>query len=212
MHYKKIAYQVYKKFSSIDGNQYIAGDYALEIILRIIIDFKITKVLEIGLGIGTISETVLLFSKENDVPISYFGTEENNFCLKALPLNVLDFNEIALYRTISDIPKSETFNFIIVDGSDASLSQIKKRLVKNAIIFIEGGRQSQIDTIKKIYPRALVAEVVSVRKPPSYGPFYQKWTGSGSIIFCEPLFYQKLYWFKEKVQSYSKRRIRKYLL
>jgi len=212
MHYKKIANQVYRKFSEIEGNQYIAGDYALEIILRIVKDFKINKVLEVGLGIGTIAENIFVYSKENGVTISYFGTEENDFCLKALPKNVVDYHKIALYNTIKDIPKSETFNFIIVDGSDESLNEIKKRLNKNAIIFIEGGRQSQIDIIKQVYPSALVAEVVSMRKPPSYGPFHQKWTGSGSIIFCEPTLYQKLYWFKEKVQSYSKRRIRKYFL
>ncbi|WP_418636170.1 hypothetical protein [Winogradskyella sp.] len=210
MHYKKIAVEGYKKFSNIDGNQYIAGDYALEIILRIITDFKIKKVLEVGLGIGSISDTILKHSKENNVSISYFGTEENDFCLKALPQNVVDYNRIALHKTISDIPKTEKFNFIIIDGSDDALNNVKELLNSNAIMFIEGGRQSQIDIIKQIYPKALVAEVVSMRRPPSYGPFHQKWTGSGSLIFCEPTPSQKLYWFKEKVQSYFKRRIRKY--
>ncbi|MBU2919817.1 hypothetical protein KO504_00555 [Winogradskyella psychrotolerans] len=211
MHYKKIAVEGGQKFSNIEGNQYMSGgDDALKILFRIISDFKIKKVLEVGLGICSILDTILRRSKGNNVSISYFGTEENDFCLKALPQNVVDYNRIALHKTISDIPKPERFNFIIIDGSNDALNNVKELLNSNAIMFIEGGRQSQIDIIKQIYPKALVVEFVSISRPPSYVPFHQKWTGSGSLIFCEPTASQKLYWFKEKVQSYFEQRIRKY--
>ena len=212
MHYKEIAKHVYKKFSDLEGNQHIAADYALEIILRLITDFKFDKVLEIGLGIGSISDTVLEFSRKKNSPITYFGTEKNEFCLNALRRNVTDFKRIHLYSSISAIPKSEKFNFVVIDGSDSSLVEIKTLLSKHPILFVEGGRRPQINLIKQIYPNALESEVVSIRKPPEYGPFHQKWTGSGHIIFCEPTMYQKLYWFVEKVKSYTKRRIRKFLL
>jgi hypothetical protein len=210
MRYKRVAKRVYKKFSSIEGNQYIAGDYALETILKIVKDFKINKILEVGLGIGSISEAILLFSKEQDESISYYGTEDNEFCLKSLPHNVTNFNEIRLFSSINDLPKSDMYDLVIIDGSDDQLFKIKDLVTKNGLIYIEGGRKSQVNLVKKTFPTAIVAEIISMRPPTNDGPFSQKWSGGGSLIFTTPNFIQKIYCFKEKVNSYYKRRMRKF--
>ena len=54
MNYKKIAKDNYKKFAFIDGNQHIASEYALITILKLIEDFNVKSILEVGLGIGSI--------------------------------------------------------------------------------------------------------------------------------------------------------------
>lgn len=209
MNYKEISRETYRKFANVEGNQFIAGDYALEEILRYVQKFKIKNILEVGLGIGSISEAILNFSYDNNLNISYSGTEANDYCLTQLPLNVMMFNKINLYSYIADIPQGELFDFIIVDGGDSSLSEIKKYCATNAIIFIEGGRASQIETLRSIFPNFYQSEIISTRKPPAYGPFHQKWTGGGTLIAVNPTIYQKAFIFTEKVKTYAKRRIRK---
>jgi hypothetical protein len=209
MNYKECAVETYKKFSKIDGNQHIAGDYALEFILKIIKDFKVKSVLEVGLGIGSIADAILTYSVSNNLKINYSGTEANEFCLNALSKNVIHYNLIKLYSNINSVTNACKFDLIIVDGSDDSLEKISKIANENAIVFIEGGRANQVDNLKNIFPKYKYAEIISVRKPPEYGPFKQRWTGGGGLIFVNPTLHQKAYVFKEKIKTYVKRRLRK---
>jgi hypothetical protein len=62
-----------------------------------------------------------------------------------------------------------------------------------------------------LFPRFIYAEIISARKPPEYGPYRQKWTGGGSLIFTNPNFIQKCYCFNEKVKTFLKRRARKFI-
>lgn len=209
MNYKEVSIEIYRKFANKQGNDHIAGDYALEEILRIVEKFNCKNILEVGLGIGSISDAILNFSKVNNLDISYSGTETNEYCLNQLPLNVDAFDDITLYKKLEDISQQEIFDFVIIDGSDALLSDVKKHCSKNAIIFIEGGRASQIETLQSIFPNFYQSEIISIRKPPAYGPFHQKWTGGGTLIAINPTVFQKVFIFSEKVKTYAKRRIRK---
>ncbi len=209
MNYRQASARTYKKFSSCQGNDHIAGDYALEKILHFITQFRSKRILEIGLGIGSIADNILTFAAENRLDLEYSGTESNDFCLNELPKNVTHFQKIQLYASLADVPSGETFDFIIVDGSDDSLSNIAKHCANHAIVFIEGGRMGQIATLKKIFPNCLSSEIISIRKPPHYGPFSQTWTGGGSLIAINPTPAQKLFVLGERVQTFVKRRLRK---
>lgn len=211
MNYKKTAADTYRKFAILEGNQHIAGDYAIESILGLIKDFKIKNILEIGLGIGSISDAILDFSKDNDLEINYIGTEANKFCLEALKKNVPDLDKIHLFPDLESLKTDTKFDLVIVDGSDESLVKVKHLLAPRSLIFIEGGRASQIELLKELFPKFVYAEVISIRKPPEYGPFHQKWTGGGSLIFTNPNFVQKCYCFNEKVKTFLKRRTRKFI-
>jgi hypothetical protein len=211
MNYKENAADTYKKFSALEGNQHIAGDYAIEKILELIKDFKIKNILEIGLGIGSIVDAVLNFSKVNNLKINYYGTEANEFCLEALKKNVTDLDEIHLFPDLEFLKTEAKFDLVIVDGSDESLTKVRHLLAPRSLLFIEGGRASQIQFLKELFPKFVYAEIISVRKPPEYGPYHQKWTGGGSLIFTNPNFVQKCYCFNEKVKTFLKRRARKFI-
>lgn len=211
MNNKECAKQTYEKFSNFKGNDHIAGDYAIEKILQVIGDFKIKNVLEIGLGIGSIADAVLTFSNKNNLEIQYAGTEANEFCLNALVNNVEFYNSIKLFSNIESILNENRYDLIIVDGSDEALNKVSKLISKHGIIFIEGGRASQVQNLKAIFPNYRYSEIISYRKPPSYGPFQQKWTGGGSLIFVNSTFSQKIYSFKQKIKTYAKRRLRKFI-
>jgi hypothetical protein len=210
MKIEQIVEKQYKYFSELEGNDHISSIHALKCILKLINDFKVKSVLELGLGIGSISDTILTYSKTNNKEIKYFGTEANEFCLNALKSNVKNYSEINLFSSVSSIDSSNKFDLIIVDGSDEGLKSIKNYCKESTLIFIEGLRDSQIKIIKDLFPNSIHVELISKQKNPKYGPFSsEKWSGGGQLIFINPDLKQKIYWFKEKVKTYIKRRIRK---
>ncbi|WP_271855510.1 hypothetical protein [Patiriisocius marinus] len=206
--YKKVAEEVSAKFLNIEGNKFIASHFAIQFILKIIKDFNVTSVLEIGLGIGSISDAILKYSELNNLDITYTGTENNDYCLRVLPNNVEHYNKIDLFEDINALQTSAPFDLIIIDGTD-NLDNIKKFGHPNTIIFIEGLRSKQVESIKKLYPKAIHVEVISLMKKLKRNSTEMKWNGGGQLIFLEPSNYRKAYAFKEKVSSFLKRRLRK---
>lgn len=211
MNYKKISSETYRKFANKDGNDHIAGDYALQEILRIIGKFRCKNILEIGLGIGSISDAILEYSVSNNLNINYSGTEANQYCLEQLPQNVKEFDQIILYNDISEVPEKEMFDLIIIDGSDNLLSNIKRNCTQNSIIFIEGGRNSQVLLVNTLFPKNKLTRLMSLKRPPVYGPFQQRWSGGATVIAINPTMAQRIYIFEEKCTTFIKTRIRRML-
>lgn len=209
---KNLAEQNYKRFCKIEGNEYIASEFALETILNIIKKFKVTTILELGLGIGSISDTVLKQAKKENKKISYVGTEKNEFCLNALKSNVIDYNQIELYSELNQI-KNKKFNLIIIDGYDDTLKETVSFCEKNAIIFIEGDRKGQTEIILQIFPESKYVNIITLSKNKPYAHGYSPLThyiGGGQLIFINPTFKMKLFWFQQKVSTFFINKIRKF--
>ncbi len=212
MKYKDLAVQNYKRFCELEGSEYIASEFALETILRLIKIFKVNSILELGLGIGSISDTVLQYSKKANHSISYVGTEKNQFCLNVLKNNVLEFEKIQLYAELNQI-KNNKFDLIIIDGYDDTLSGIVGFCKKNTIVFIEGDRKGQTETIRNIFPNNKYVNVITLNKikPYSHGEGdANRYLGGGKLIFINPTLKMKLYWFEQKVLTYIINKIRTY--
>jgi hypothetical protein len=207
-----IAITNYKRFCALEGSDYIASEFALSTILRLIKEFNVLNILEIGLGIGSVSDTILKFSKFSNFTIKYVGTEKNEFCLKVLPQNVKDYNKIQICSELNQIKKKD-FDLIIIDGLDDSLKEIKKYCSVNAILFIEGGRDAQTKTILNVFPKCLYVNVITLKKNPFYAHekrSVNSYIGGGQLIFINPSFDMKLFWIKEKLLTFVKIKIRKY--
>lgn len=210
MKYKEIASRNYKHFCSLEGCDYIASEFALETILKLIKEFNVSNVLELGLGIGSISDTVFKFAKSNNLTVKYFGTENNDFCLKALPDNVEDYKKIHLFSELNKI-ENKNFEFIIIDGYDNSFNDIEKYCDKNSILYIEGDRGVQTKKIRDIFPKSLYVNVITLKKNPPYAHesrSVDSYIGGGQLIFTNPTFKMKLFWFKEKSSTFLKRKLR----
>jgi spore coat polysaccharide biosynthesis predicted glycosyltransferase SpsG len=211
MNQKNLVIQNYKKFCFLEGSEYIASEFALEIILKIVEKYKINSILELGLGIGSISDTVLKYSKNNNSKINYVGTEKNEFCLNALKNNVEDYKQIEVHSELVDV-KNKKFDLIIIDGYDDSLREIVSFCKENAIVFIEGDRKGQTETILTIFPKYKYVNVISLNKnkPYAHGTCETShYVGGGQLIFINPTLKMKRHWFKEKVKTYIKNKIRK---
>lgn len=213
MNYKDLAQKNYKRFCALEGSEWIASDYALEVILRLIAKFEVKNILEMGLGIGSISDTVFKYAQSQGATINYHGTEANEFCLQALRTNVEDYAKLHVYPKLSAV-REEKFDLIIIDGQDENFREIKKYCKDDTIIFIEGGRGEQTLDVLSIFPQSKYVNVITTKKRQSYshGPtdisFY---VGGGQLFFVNPNFGRKIFWFKEKVATFAKRKIRRFI-
>ncbi len=190
---------LYKKFSAASGNKHIASEYALVKLQELIGKFNIQNVLEVGLGIGSIAGTLLELNKK----IRYSGTENNNFCLQALPVNLAsNYDRLKIYPDLATIPVKEIYELIIIDGKDPNLLFLKKLLSKRGIIILEGDRLHQQKVLQNLFPRHKMVHSISLRKNQRYSPFSpEDWQGGLKIIFANPSALQYVWWLKEKVQA-----------
>lgn len=189
----------YKEFCLAEGNQHIASEYAIEKINGLVQKFRVKRILEVGLGIGSISGIVLALNR-NRLDLEYAGTEANDFCLKVLPKNLKgDYNRLRIFSNLTLIDSNKTFDLIIVDGNDQRLHHIKKLISKNGVLAIEGERLPQQDLLKELFPDHKYVHCISLKKNKDYSPYSsENWQGGIKVIFVNPTLNQSLWWFKEK--------------
>lgn len=208
----KSAVETYQYFSTLDGNQHIASEFALSLINKLIGKFEIKSVLELGLGIGSICYSIHQYSELKAFKIKYVGTESNSFCLSVLSKYLKNYyNSVDVYPNLNSIPKENSFDLIIIDGKEENLEQVKNLLSKNGIILIEGDRMPQLDVIQKSFPGADYVRVISSYKNPDYGPFSSNyWSGGVQLVFRNPTIMQKIYYFYLKISTFIKYKARKF--
>lgn len=191
--------KLYRKFCEVDGNQHIASEYAIIKIQEIIERFNIKRVLEVGLGVGSIAGTLLRLNNN----IIYSGTESNEFCINALAKNLGEkYQKLSLYNSLNSVPENEKFDLIIVDGKDKNLKAIRNFVSKAGIIILEGDRKPQEKAIHNIFEKNVQVHSISLSKNKSYSPFpTSEWQGGLKIIFVNPTFLQYVWWIKEKIKT-----------
>ncbi len=205
-----IAIATYKYFSGLEGNQHIASEFALKKLNEIIHNFKVKSILELGLGIGSISYSVLEFSSKINNPVKYIGTESNDFCLSVLPNYLkLHFNKIRIFEKLDDVPATQKFDLVIIDGKEENLIKLKNLMSEKGIIVIEGDRLPQLEMIKEIFTKSLYTRVVSNYRSPNYGPFPSNdWCGGIQLVFINPDWQQKMSFIKYKIYTAINYRLR----
>lgn len=162
-------YDVFKKFSALEGSQHIASLNALKGIEKLVKNNNIKSVFEFGIGIGTIPYLI----KSIDPNILYVGTENNDFCIDSFNKNLGELKNTKFYhlKTETDLNFNKKFDLIIVDGSFSDDGFLKRVTHKNSVIFVEGDRKKQREIIKMHFPHALVSQVISNSKNPEWSPF-----------------------------------------
>lgn len=202
MNLKKFVEKRFKAFANSEGSEYIASEYALYQILKMVKIYRPKRILEVGVGIGTISSTVLDLNKERVLEMEVFGTEANDFCVEQIEKNIMPKENFFLYKDLSQLPDQLKFDFIIVDGAEDRLKSLKERINPSAIIVVEGDRQDQTETIKEIFPNSLFVHSVSGRKN-RYNPHWSEkhYQNGLKVLFVNPQIRHYLTWLKLKLKS-----------
>ncbi len=190
---------LYQSFCEAEGSQHIASEYAIGKINGLVEKFPVKRILEVGLGIGSISG-ILLAMNRNKTAFDYIGTEANDFCLKALPQNLKeDYNRLKIVSDLTEISSHKKFDLIIIDGKDQNLNAIKELIFENGIIVIEGDRLPQQGSLQEFFPEHKYVHCISLKMNKEYSPFpAENWQGGIKVIFVNPTIKQSLWWFMEK--------------
>jgi len=202
----EIAKRKYIEYSNYEGSQHIAKEHSIYRILECVKNNKCDSVLEVGLGIGTIYSAVHEFNPN----LKYVGTEANEFCLNSLKTNLKEsHNHLEIYDNIEAIPKDESFDIVVIDGKDDTLNVVKHYLKEDSIIVIEGDRSDQEESLVKMFPNCKNVHIVTLKKNPSDGYFdATDYQGGVKVIFLKPNTKQSIYWFKHKVLTNIRYKVR----
>lgn len=199
MSIKNIVERQYRKFSVAEGSQFIASEYALYCILKIIQKFEPYRILEVGVGIGTISDSIC------KVGFSYrpkiYGTESNEFCLEQLSKNMGNyFSELLLYPNIQSLPDGIVMDLVIIDGKEKELESLRKKMSERCIILVEGDRKEQVQKLRSLFPKHKFATMVSVQKNSVYSKKNpDEFKGGLKLLFVNPDFFQYMFWIRTKI-------------
>ncbi|PSL03951.1 hypothetical protein [Cecembia rubra] len=198
--------KIFKKFSFLEGSQHIASENALKGIEKLIKKNKIKSVFEFGIGIGTIPYLV----KTIDRNISYVGTEDNDFCIKAFNENLGLLKDENFHHLLNFKDIGQKFDLVIVDGTFKDERFLKSIVHSNSIIFIEGDRKDQRTLLNKIFPEALVSHVISLKRNYTWSPFKEGYQGGYTIYRLNNKKSSNIiYYFREKVSTSLKYRLRR---
>lgn len=211
MNNKDFIKKQYCKFSKAEGSQFIASENALGEILNFINKFKPANILEVGVGIGTISDSIIKAFKDDYRP-NVYGTENNDFCLSKLPENLgKDYSFLKLFPSIQDLPRNIEFDLIIIDGKESNLKSIKDHMNDQCIILVEGDREEQTKICQKLFPNSKFVHLITSKKNSSYSNRAKgHYQGGIKVIFTDPHFTHFLEWFKLKLTSKFHFQIRKF--
>ncbi len=192
----------YRKFSRAEGSQYIASEYALFRILELVQKFQPRNILEVGVGIGTISDSIMKAFGNSYQP-KVFGTEDNEFCRSQFAKNLgSSFQEFKLFRTIQELPAEQEFDLIIIDGKDSSLEQLKAHMNDRCILVKEGDRKDQTDLMRKQLPNSKFVHSITNKKNSSYSNrSNEHFQGGLKVIFTKPNVKQYLEWMRLRLSS-----------
>jgi hypothetical protein len=203
----------YKVFCKAEGSQNIVSEYALLQILRLIKLYSIKSILEVGVGIGTISGSILKYFENVPHKLYCAGTEKNEFCLNEIPKNLgHNYKDLMIYPEINKVSGHSKFDLIIIDGAEKNLGMVKNLLTTKGIIVIEGDRRIQEEMVKNIFPSAKYVHLISLKRNGEYSVKYAKnFQGGLKVWFVNPDIKQKIHWGFLKLSTAMKFQIRKSL-
>jgi predicted O-methyltransferase YrrM len=136
---RSIARRIHQQFSEKSGSGRIASEFSLLHLSRLIRLRKPRSVLEIGSGIGTVSQLVLAHAERVE---HLFSVEEDEFCRDAIKKNltVHDLQKWTLLNSQKELPPDLTFDLIIFDGNQYE-DTIFDLLRSTTAVFVDGKRQ-----------------------------------------------------------------------
>ena len=140
-----IAKRIHQQFIGKSGSGRIASEFSLLQLSRLIRLRKPKRVLEIGSGIGTVSQLVLAHAERVE---HLFSIEENEFCRSAIKKNltVHGLQIWSLLNSQKELPTDLTFDLIIFDGNqyeDATFDLLRSETA----VFVDGKRQETRDEL-----------------------------------------------------------------
>ena len=140
---------IFEKYSKLVGSDQIATRFALRIISEHLNEHRPKSILEIGAGIGTITELLI-----RELPTAKIVSYENNaWCLSQLVKNI-NQKQVQIITSHKSLLQTTESDFLIIDDyldEETTFALISR--VKPESVFIEGHRRRQRLYVMKSYKK-----------------------------------------------------------
>ena len=191
----KLASDIFREFKIKPESQYIAAEFTLVELSRLIARLKPRRVLEVGAGIGTITKLLLTHP---DRPKQLTVTEAHPVCVSELAKNLkgVELADYRLVKSANELDVTEHYDLVIFDGSldderqyavlrpgtwcfvegnrSNTMEELKQKLAKRGLGIIfqnkrPGGRSLKLYTVGRLFGLPLPALKLKLRKGCSLG-------------------------------------------
>lgn len=135
----EVAARIHKRFLGYEGSQHIANRSTLRWFAALMRTFRPERILELGAGIGTMTELMLM--PEYEVR-TVFTTETDKFCLDALSKNLTNPNDprLRIFTTEPDLHEiTEPLDLVVGDGGFYSALEFQN-CREGTLLFFDGNR------------------------------------------------------------------------
>jgi hypothetical protein len=134
-----LANEIHRRFSAYEGSQHIASPASLRWFAAILRTFQPANILELGAGIGTMTEMMLI---DRYATSRVFTTETDAFCLEALKKNLSKPNDprLQILTSENDLRKIQVpLDLIVGDGGFYSPLEFENSK-EGTVLFFDGSR------------------------------------------------------------------------
>jgi len=127
--------KLHEKYSAYDGSEQIALLYSLETLEELLKTRTPTHILELGGGIGTISELILV--KSNAI---LEVIENNQFCRERMVQNLSELRKYKLIDNYQYLSGGSLADMLVIDANNGiyNVSKLISLMPNIEVIFIEG--------------------------------------------------------------------------
>lgn len=188
---RRLARAVHRRFRGRPGSEHIATESAVRGLVRALRRARPRRVLELGAGIGTLTEAAIRVLERLHGPDGYtlVATESDPFCLEQLDRNLADRR--GCLRVVADpgaLPADAgPFDFVIADGGEQDDPRPFRDLARGATVFIEGDRRPQAATLEAaIAGRPFARADVRILRRRTLADGRRVWDGGYRLYRLEP--------------------------
>lgn len=185
------AAQIHERFSTRPGSEHIATRSAIEGLILWLQRTRPRRVLEIGSGIGTLTQATVstLLDLHGPGGFSLVTLEDHPFCRTALRENLAsDWAHLTLQASVDELAVDRPPDFLITDGGDPTDDRPFRSLAPRATVFIEGDRRPQATRLEEAIGgrRFAEADVRLLRRRPDEEGQSRRWDGGYRVYRLDP--------------------------
>lgn len=157
---KTIAEEIFLRYSTKSGSEQCASLFSIKSLEFLIIKNSFYNILELGGGLGTLTELMLQVSESDLITV-----ENNSFCINEIEKNLSNQRP---YKLLIDYEQIERFDFelLVIDVNNGifNVSDLVKRSTNCRVIFIEGHHLAhRINISREVFRKRQIQKLEDLR-------------------------------------------------
>ena len=157
---KTIAEEIFLRYSTKSGAEQCASLFSIRSLEFLILKNSFYEILELGRGLGTLTELMLRVSESNLITV-----ENNSFCINEINKNLINQRPYKLLKGYDQIDRFD-FDLLVIDVNNGifNISNLVKRSTNCRAIFIEGHHLAhRINISRELFKKRRIQKLEDLR-------------------------------------------------